>query len=53
MHKSKAGHEEGAMVMVDRKCEAKNLEANEFVGIDVGRKRWGREVEKGMVLDAS
>ena len=49
MHISKAGNGEGAMVRVDRKCEA----YDECVGVDVGRKRRGREAEKGMVLDAS
>ena len=37
------------MVRVDRKCES----YDECVGVDVGRKRRGREAEKGMVLDAS
>ena len=49
LHKSKAGHEEGAMVMADRKCEANVWNCS----VDVGRKRLGREVEKGMVLDSS
>ena len=38
----------GAMARLDSKCEA-----YECVGVDVGWKRWRREVENGMVLEAS